>query len=302
MAKSHLLPADNEVFLDHIGLFVPDLAAAAPRLQQLGFNLTPEVAHSSGDPPVPSGTSNRCAMFQQGYLEVLGPSADIPADTPLVRQLCERLQRYAGLHLIAYAVADAEAAHGLLPERGFDPLPLVRLQRPVATASGESSARFDVIRLPAEAMPEGRIQMLTHHSPELVWQPHLLAQPNGATALAGVLICADDPAQSAERFGRFLNVGWRYREGRAELDLERGATVWLHPENLRALRPGISIPGTPYIAELALRSTDLNVTAAFLRQQQIEFQSLPAGALYISPPAALGMGVLFHSINIEPYG
>src|SRR5690349_20670454 len=60
--------------LDHIGIAVPDLAAAAASYQRLGFQLTPLQQQSGplepGGPVVRWGSANRCAMLEQGYLEL----------------------------------------------------------------------------------------------------------------------------------------------------------------------------------------------------------------------------------------
>ena len=90
------------------------------------------------------------------------------------------LARYPGVHLAAFAVADAAAAHRRLGEAGFRMQPLVEMQRPVETGDGPGTAAFTIARLAPGQMPEGRIQMLTHHTEDTVWQPRWLTHPNGA--------------------------------------------------------------------------------------------------------------------------
>ena len=62
--------------LDHAGVAVRDLDAAEAAYRRLGFNLTPRSIHSGavepGGPVVPWGSGNHCAMFADGYLEVVG--------------------------------------------------------------------------------------------------------------------------------------------------------------------------------------------------------------------------------------
>jgi hypothetical protein len=41
-------------------------------------------------------------------------------------------------------------------------------------------------------MAEGRMQMLTHRTEAMVWQPRWLSHPNGALALASVMIAVSD--------------------------------------------------------------------------------------------------------------
>ena len=80
----------------------------------------------------PTGTGNVTAMLARGYLEVLFKTSD----TPLSRELDAALARHAGLHLAAFAVADAALAHRRLAADGFAVRELVQMQRPVATAAG----------------------------------------------------------------------------------------------------------------------------------------------------------------------
>ena len=161
------VPAASGTVLDHVGLFVPDMARAARAMEQLGFTLTPYTPQrhtlEKGE-LAPTGTANRLAILQRGYIELLTAIGD----TPLASQMRRATLRYPGAHLIAFGSADAEATHRRLAEEGFDPLPLVRLQRGAATPVGEGLARFSVVRVPPDRMPEGRMQFCRHHTPELV--------------------------------------------------------------------------------------------------------------------------------------
>ena len=60
-----------------------------------------------------TGTGNVTAMFARGYIEALFKTAD----TPLGRELDGALARYRGVHLAAFAVADAATRIGGWPKR-----------------------------------------------------------------------------------------------------------------------------------------------------------------------------------------
>src|SRR5580704_4712967 len=132
------LPGHGEVFLDHTAFFVPAMDAAADALERCGFRLTAFTAQTNREAgaTVLSGTGNRCAMLRNGYLEILTATSD----TPLSAQLRERVADHAGLHLAAFATADAAAEHRRLTEAGFPTLPLVDMRRPV----GDDFARFTI--------------------------------------------------------------------------------------------------------------------------------------------------------------
>lgn len=296
MPPSSLVPTGHEVYLDHVGLFVPDFDASPRRLRQLGFALTPFVAHMASTEPgvtaTPSGTGNQCAIFNQGYLEMLGPTVD----TSLSRQLRAQLNRYPGWHLIAFAANHPEANHKRISRDGLNPLPLVRLARPVPTDNGEATCRFSVIRVPPEVMPEGRIQIVTHHTPELVWQRRYQHQPNGATALTGVLICVEDPQEAATRFSRFVGVKSVASNNTWEMRLHKGRVVFIDDRRFRELFPRRELPCTPYIAEVSLRTDDLATTRHFFATADIRIETPTDHALRVPDTEALGASFLFHQL------
>jgi len=190
------LPGLGEVFLDHTAFFVPAMDAAADALERCGFRLTPFTVQTNREDgaTVPSGTGNRCAMFRNGYVELLTATSD----TPLAAQLRERIADHPGLHLAAFATADAGAEHRRLAGAGFPTLPLVDMRRPV----GDDFARFTIARVAHGTMPEGRAQFLTHHTEPLVWLPDMLDHPNSAEALTALWIAAAGPSEPAARYCR----------------------------------------------------------------------------------------------------
>ena len=86
-------PSPGELCLDHVAHFVPDLQAAASALEKLGLIVTPESAHRTQHGP--AGTSNRCLMLENGYVEILAPTLD----TPNARRVRERMKRLSLIHI-----------------------------------------------------------------------------------------------------------------------------------------------------------------------------------------------------------
>ena len=291
------VPDIGQVFLDHVGLFVADLDAIPAWFTRLGFTLTPRAMHMHRDVAgreAPSGTSNHCAMFREGYLEILGATAD----TPLAAQLKARLARYPGVHLIAFAAADADARHAALDQTDLAPLPLVHLQRPIDLDGGPTATgRFSVIRMPPDSMPEGRIQVVTHHTPELVWQPRFLTHANGVEALTEVLVCVDDPAEAAGRFGRLLTRPARTADGAAEVDLNRGGIRFLTPDRLALELPDLTPPSLPFIAAIGFRCRDLAATGRFFADRNIPVKAWSRTLLRLPASEALGLTMLFRSTD-----
>ncbi len=290
---SRQTPAPGEIFLDHVGWYVPDIEQAGAAFERLGFRLTPFTPHSHESATgerTPSGTANRCAMIELGYLEILCAMPDL--DTPLVAELRAGLERYDGLHLIAFTCADAVAEHARISAAGFSPLPIVNLRRPIATDDGASAtSAFSVIRLAPGAMAEGRIQMLTQDTPEIVWQPSLIARDNAVDALSGVVVCTADVDGAVARFARFL--GRAATGGGAEIVLDRGRVSFVAPDALATLLPGAAVPSDPFIAAVVLRSRDVRASRDYLASRGVAVREA-AGALVVDAGDAMGATVVIH--------
>ncbi len=282
------LPLDEEIFLDHVAHFVPDPAAAVDALARAGFAPTPisiQQAPDASGALVPPGTGNCTAMFARGYVELLFKTAE----TPLAHELDAAAARYAGVHLAAFAVADAAAAHARLAQAGFRVRPLVRMQRPVGIEDGEGIAAFTIARVEPGEMPEGRIQILTHRTEHTVWQPRWLTHPNTAHALVALTIAVADVDEAAKRFARFTGRPAHQTSAGQFIALDRGTLQFVGPESLAALVPGVAIPSLPFIGACTIAVRSIETAARLLRDA-----GLPAhrqGAMLIAPfPPALGHG------------
>ncbi len=257
------LPILDEIFLDHVGHFVRDPQAASRALARAGFAPTPVSVQVIPDPegaPRPTGTGNVTAMFSRGYVEVLFKTAD----TALGRELEAALARHAGVHLAAFAMADAAAAHRRLASAGFRMQPLVHMQRPVETGGAPGIAAFTLARLEAGQMPEGRIQILTHRTEAMVWQPRWLSHPNGAVALTDVIIAAHDLEDAAWRFARFTGRKAIPSPSGAIIELDRGRVQLVSAEAFTRKLPDVPIPSLPFVGAYGIRVASLAVTCDML--------------------------------------
>jgi hypothetical protein len=293
------LPAADELFLDHIGFFVQDLDAAAPIFERLGFAVTPVNIHHNAGPDgrlERSGTANRLITFRRGYLELLAAVAD----TPLADQLRAALARYPGLHLLAFAHADAAARAERVARAGFVLQPAVRLRRPVQTAAGERTASFTVVRAHAGEFPEGRVQLLTHETPDLVWFPERCRHPNRADALTDVLLVSEDAAEKADRFGRFTACPAAPDTDRWAVSVDRGRMTFATPRAAERLLPGFSAPSLPFTAAVAVASADLAATRRVLAERGVRPLADREGVTCIGPADAAGAYLIFHAPEADP--
>jgi hypothetical protein len=283
------LPVDDEIFLDHVGHFVADPDSAARALAQAGFAPAPPSVQVNpdpgGGPPVKTGTGNVTAMLDRGYIEFLFKTAD----TPLAQQFEMAMARYRGLHLAAFAVADAAATHARLTDIGFRLQPVVDMRRPVGTADGEDIAAFSIVRPVPGEMPEGRIQALTHRTEHTVWQQRWLSHRNGATDLLDVVIAEADVAEAAERFQRFLGRRAAFDRFGQSITLDRGRVQLVSPAMLAQLFPGLEIPALPFICSYAVAVRSLAEVVACLTAGDLSFDR--SDGWVIAPfPTPLGTG------------
>jgi hypothetical protein len=209
------------------------------------------------------------------------------------RELRAGLARYTGLHLIAFTCADAEAESARLKAAGFEVQPTVKLRRPMPLdGGGEGTAAFSVVRLPPGAMPEGRVQLLTQDTPEVVWQPSVIARDNAIAALSGVVVVVDDPAEATRRYARYLGLPM---PSEATIRLARGAITFLNAAAYRAAAPGGRVPSLPFIAAAVLESRDLAATRAYFGRRGVRQAFDTGDALAVEPADAMGATIVVHA-------
>jgi Glyoxalase-like domain len=287
------LPRGDEIFLDHVGHFVRDAEGASRALRRAGFAPTAISIQANKAPTTgsltPTGTGNITAMFARGYIEALFKNSD----TPLARELDAALARRAGLHLAAFSVSDAATARERLDGAGFPVQDLVRMQRPVETENGPGLAAFTIARVKPTAMPEGRIQILTHHTEDAVWQPRWLSHPNSVSDLIDVLIAVADVEEAAARFARFTGRPARATEGGGALiQLDRGGVYLISHDRATEKLPEVAVTSLPFMIGYALGVESLAAAEAAVNGADLEWRAFENG-IVASFPTELGEGAWF---------
>src|SRR5688572_19062229 len=276
-------PPAGELYLDHLAHFVPDLGAAAAVWEALGFSVTPISIHNVSGKP--AGTSNRCVMLEEGYLELLAPTLD----TANARRVRDRMNLFVGVHLACFGTPDAAAEHRRLIDHGFEPEPLVNLERSV---EGGALARFNVIYVPPGKMPEGRVQYVEQLTPQHVWRVGFV----NPYRLKALYVVADDPVQSAARWARFAGLLPRAQGEFICLKTARGQVRVGRRETIQKLL-GYA-PPAPALAGYALGCSHPDRLAARCSAAGMAVREL--GARYaVGLPAALGGAWLLESAGNE---
>ena len=277
-------PPAGELYLDHLAHFVPDLDAATCVWEELGFRVTPLSHHQVSGKP--AGTSNRCVMLGDGYLEILAPTHD----TPNAQRVRDRMKRFVGVHLACFGTPHAAAEQERLAAHGFEPEPVVNLERTIETGA---KVRFSVVYVPPEKMPEGRVQYVEHQTPNEVWrEPHV----NGEFRLQAVYVVAQDPAHTAARWARFAGLLPRPQGEFVELECARGRVVVGTATSLSTILG--EVPPAPALAGYALACSHPDRFAARCSAAGMAAREL--GNRYaVALPAALGGTWLLESVANE---
>ncbi len=285
--------------LDHVGVAARDLPPLVEAYQKLGFSLSP-IAQQSGrrrpDLPVEQyGSGNRCAFLKHGYVELIAILDPALYDNGIGGWLT----RYTGLHIVALAMAEEQANLERLRRAGIDIPGVAWLERPVE--AGGPIAKF--ARLPLPEAPEGRVQLIRHLTPELVWQPRWMDHANKAEALEAVVLVTDTPAESAARFSRLAGLpvqpdpaggfvlvlpGQAGCAGPQSPQMETRVRI-LDGAGLRQALPGVPAPALPGFAGMVIRTSD---GAAAARALIGGAEAVPGGLL-VPPALAGGAAILF---------
>jgi len=238
-----------DLSLDHVGAIVRNLDAGAERWRRLGFRLSPRsqqmgFARATGQTE-PWATSNHCAAFHRGYLELIGVT-----QPGLPNPWQHFIDRFEGGHITALRCADADAAFADIAARCDGMQPPVDRRRQAPFRDGTREMRFRNIFSRDDAFPEGRFIVIEHQTPELIWQEQLMEHPNGAVALEDVQFFAHDPMPTVRRITALTGVEpGAGADGALRFKLAAsGAVEVLSPRAFAERFVGAPAPASPSVA------------------------------------------------------
>lgn len=285
--------------LDHVGVGIRSLDRGRDAYTRLGFQLTARSFHSgsraTGSPVEPWGSGNHCAMFREGYLEILGLT-----DPSMYSSVKDMVNRYEGLHIVAIGCGNADAAHAELAKSGAPVEAPRALERDAAFGPGDREtrrARFRNMYVDRQKFTEGRFIFIEHLTREVLWQPHLLMHPNGALGIDAVYFVVPDPEVTAQKFAPLFSDRVDRLPGVVKLALDRG-TLWLTDEaHWRSRVPGSFVPPPPSPAGFGIRVESLEATRQYLESKGVTVHAGMKGggpaSLWVAPEEACGAAIQF---------
>jgi hypothetical protein len=229
---------------------------AARRFTELGFQLTPRGHHTLG-------SSNHLAVFATDYLELLGFGAGGMSRA--------EIQPFPiGLNGLVFKADDAESIYRAALVAGLPIQPVQSFSRPVTLASATRDARFRTTRLDPEKVPMGRVYFCEHLTPELVWREEWRAHPNGAGAIARIVVACPGPLRTAALFQALFGADAATAKADGAVTVGAGAA-----------RVELTTPAA-VAAEFGSAAADPAGRGEYLAAAEFTVRSLPETARFLS--------------------
>ena len=271
--------------LDHVVVMVDGIDAAEKQYGKLGFQVQPRGFHKK------LGTANHLMIFDRDYFEILG----IVEDTPFNAERREWLKDGGGLANVALATDGADIAYEAFKAAGLNPDAPLDFDRAVEIGGKTEHAKFRTVRIPKTNMPVVGFFVCEHLTPQFVYRPEWAKHPNGARAILGVTVIAEQPAKWADELRKYFGPDSERREGES-IVADTGSH---HIRYLTRREYGLRYPGiTPvrpgdHPAMLHIRVDDLPTCEALLMKNGVRIVKPSAGRLLVPPSEAANLTIEF---------
>ncbi|HZL40283.1 MAG TPA: VOC family protein [Pseudolabrys sp.] len=236
--------------LDHIVHAVRDLDAAAALYRGLGFTVGARNRH-------PWGTHNYIVQLPGVFIELLtlaeldklGPDGFSILFGAFTRDF---LTRHEGLSLLILESRDACTDEAAFRAARIAASEVMRFEREAKRPDGAAvKVGFSLAFAEDKQAPDIHFATCQQHYPENFWNPAFQKHANGAEAVAGVVIVADDPARHRDFLLAFTGAqSARDDDDGFAIDLPRGAIEMMRPVEFER-RFGLPAPDTAGGARLA---------------------------------------------------
>jgi len=288
----------------HLGIISRNMEAAVKQYERLGFLFTPltmpRIPLQAGDSPEPIGAGNRCAVFRNNYLEILGV-VDAKLWGSITREqrgpfdLDAPLQRYEGLHVLHLGTNDLSLVRERLRKNGLQPTDIHPFQRLVDTPEGPKMMKALTLSFPHGSNPEALMQIAQHETPEIVLQPRYMNHPNGAFSITEVIVCVDNPEAVASKYGLYTDQPVQRKGALRMVEFGLSRILVVSPNDLQGVVPGQVAPTVPFLAGFTV-SSDLRITEQLLKEREINF-CIHDKRILVNASDGYGATVLFENAD-----
>ena len=269
--------------LDHVAHAVCDLDAAADFYRQLGFTVGARNRH-------PWGTHNNIIQLPGFFIELLtlaepdklGSDGFSTQFAGFARDFAER---HEGLALLILEAKDAGADVVAYRESGIAASDVMRFEREGKKPDGKTvKVGFSLAFAEDALAPDIHFATCQQHYPENFWNQDFQKHDNSVSAVAGIVLVADNPAAHFDFMRAFTGVATadEFSDG-FRIVLPRGVVDVVTPTAF-ARHYGLTAPATdkgPRLAALRLAVADTGAIKSCLRQAGIALATggdLPAPA------------------------
>jgi hypothetical protein len=285
--------------LDHIVHAVRDLDAAAAFYRRAGFTVGARNRH-------PWGTHNRVVQLKNAYIELLeiaehGKIAPHGAGSfsfgAFNRDFLAHREGFSMLILNSSNAIDDAHAFEIAGIGGFEVFDFAREgKKPDGTPV---KLAFSLAFAADRVSPQVRFAVCQHHFPENFWDPAFQSHANGAKAMRGAVLVADNPTDHhiflkaftgvSDLYSSSIGVKARTENGDVEI-MEQVAF-----RNQFGVSPAVEGEGMTLHA-LRLEVADLTLAESLQRQAGIASRR-HVGRLVVPPDIAHGATLIFETAN-----
>jgi len=282
--------------LHHIVHAVGDLEAAAGFYRRAGFTLGTRNRH-------PWGTHNFVVQFQGFYIELLTLAEPDKLGAEGLALHFGQFNREAiahgdGFSMLLRQSADIAADAADFARGGIGSSAPLSFSREATLADGTvGTLGFALAFARAPGSPRVGFAACQELNPALFWNEAFQRHDNGATALAGVVLTAADPARYRDFLTAFIKEGEPRATASGLVATTPRGQIDIMPEigfsecfGVKAVPAGEGLR----LAGLRLMARDLAALEALLEHRRI-VASRQAGRVVIGPEQALGATLIFEA-------
>jgi catechol 2,3-dioxygenase-like lactoylglutathione lyase family enzyme len=280
--------------LDHIVHAVSDLDGAAAFYRRLGFTVGARNRH-------PWGTHNRIVQLSGCFLELLTVAEPEKLGGEGFPKLFGSfhqtfLMRREGLSFLMLESRDAEADARYFEAAGIALSPALRFEREGSAPDGSKlKVGFSLAFARDAGAPAIGFATCLQHHPENFWNRSFQQHPNGASAVASVVIVAENPSDhhiflsafTGERELQATSSGITARTPRGDLAIMDAAAFRSH---FGVWAPDIA--GGARLAAIGFVVRERNALMAALEAGAVP-HVLHMGHVVVAPEAAMGATLVF---------